>query len=83
MMMAAVIEWVFWMFRLGDPPLTRTVVRLACMTESFGIDKAKKRLGYEPLISLDDALVLGVEDYIRRRNKQGSVSGEESKLKEA
>lgn len=83
MAMAAVIEWVFWVFRLGDPPLTRTVVRLACMTRWFCIDKAKKRLGYEPLISLDDALVLGVEDYIRRRNKQGSVSGEESKSKEA
>ena len=52
------------------------------MTRWFCIDKAKKRLGYEPLVSLDDALVLGVEDYTRRRN-DGSVSGEESKPKEA
>ena len=53
------------------------------MTRWFCSDKAKKRLGYEPLVSLDDALVLGVEDYIRRRKDQRSVSDEESKAKEA
>lgn len=83
MMMAAVLEWVFWGFGLGDPPLTRTVVRLACMTRWFCIGKAKKRLGYEPLVSLDDALVLGVEDYIRRREEEKSLRGEESRSKEA
>ncbi|GAB7328974.1 hypothetical protein MBLNU13_g00838t3 [Cladosporium sp. NU13] len=82
MIMAAVIEWVFWGFRLGDPPLTRTVVRLACMTRWFCIDKAKKRLGYEPLVSLDDALALGVEDYIRRREESRGVVGQEGKSKE-
>jgi sterol-4alpha-carboxylate 3-dehydrogenase (decarboxylating) len=83
LVLAAVIEWVFWGFGLGDPPLTRTVVRLACLTRWFCIDKAKKRLGYVPLVSLDDSMVLGVEDYIRRRNEERSVSGEESKSKEA
>lgn len=80
MVLAAVVEWVFWFFILGDPPLTRTVVRLACMTRWFCIDKAKKRLGYEPLVSLDDALVLGVEDCLRRRRE---VVGLEGRAKEA
>ena len=83
MMIAAMLEWIFWVFRLGDPPLTRTVVRLACMTRWFCIDKAKKRLAYEPLVSLDDALVSGVEDYIRRREHERSVSHEASKSKAA
>jgi sterol-4alpha-carboxylate 3-dehydrogenase (decarboxylating) len=83
MVLAAVVEWVFWIFRLGDPPLTRTVVRLACMTRWFCIDKAKKRLGYETLVSLDEALVAGVEDCIRRREDAKRVLEKEGKVKEA
>jgi sterol-4alpha-carboxylate 3-dehydrogenase (decarboxylating) len=83
LVLAAVIEWVFWLFRWGDPPLTRFAVRLACLTRWFCIDKAKKRLGYRPLVSLDESMVLGVEDYIRRRNEERSRAGEEGKSKEA
>jgi sterol-4alpha-carboxylate 3-dehydrogenase (decarboxylating) len=63
--------------------LTRFAVRLACLTRWFCIDKAKKRLGYRPLVSLDESMVLGVEDYIRRRNEERSRAGEEGKSKEA
>lgn len=67
------------MFRLGDPPLTRTAARLARMMRWFCIDKAKKRFGYQPLIPLDGALVLDVKDYVRRRNGERGGSGEESR----
>jgi len=83
MVLAAVVEWAFWGFRLGDPPLTGTVVRLACMTRWFCIDKAKKRLGYETLVSLDEALVVGVEDCIRRREDAKRALEKEGKVKEA
>jgi sterol-4alpha-carboxylate 3-dehydrogenase (decarboxylating) len=83
MVLAAVVEWVFWILRLGDPPLTRTVVRLACMTRWFCIDKAKKGLGYEALVSLDGALVAGVEDCIRRREDAKRVLEKEGKVKKA
>jgi len=84
MLIATVLEWVFWTFRLGESPLPRMTVRHACMTRWFCIDKAKKRLGYAPLISLDDALVRGVEDCMRRRREgELSAGSGEGKAKEA
>lgn len=73
MLLAGMLEWVFWSLRLGEPPLTRTKVRLSCMTRYFCIDKAKKRLGYKPLVGIDEELRKGVEDCMRRRNTQQSV----------
>jgi sterol-4alpha-carboxylate 3-dehydrogenase (decarboxylating) len=45
MAMAAVIECIVWVFRLGDPPLTRTVVRLACMTRWFCMIRRRRGWG--------------------------------------
>ena len=75
MVIATMLEWVWWAIGLGEPPLSRTKVRLSCMTRYFCIDKAKKRLGYAPLISLDDALTRGVNDCKRRRNFESEVLG--------
>jgi sterol-4alpha-carboxylate 3-dehydrogenase (decarboxylating) len=75
MVIATTLEWVWWAIGLGEPPLSRTKVRLSCMTRYFRIDKAKKRLGYAPLISLDDALTRGVEDCKRRHNLESEVLG--------
>lgn len=70
MVIATLLEWVFWGLRLGEPPLSTTKVRLSCMTRYFCIDKAKKRLRYAPLVSLDDALARGVADCIERRGAE-------------
>ncbi|KAK6819848.1 hypothetical protein RU639_007153 [Aspergillus parasiticus] len=67
LLLAGVLEWVFWALGLGEPPLTRTKVRLSCMTRYFSIDKAKKRLGYKPLVGLEDGLRQAVEDCVLRR----------------
>ncbi|KAF9729818.1 3-beta hydroxysteroid dehydrogenase/isomerase [Paraphaeosphaeria minitans] len=73
LLLAGLLEWVFWIFKLGEPPLTRTKVRLSCMTRYFCIDKAKNRLGYRPLVSLEEGLRQGVEDCMRRRNAEQSA----------
>lgn len=70
LLLAGMLEWSFWALRLGKPPLTRTKVRLSCMTRYFCIDKAKKRLGYKPLVGLEDGLRRAVEDCVRRRNAE-------------
>ncbi|MCJ1362149.1 erg26, C-3 sterol dehydrogenase [Acarospora aff. strigata] len=52
---ASVLEWVFWM--LGRTPnLTRKHVRYSCMTRYYNIDKAKRRLGYKPIVSLEEGV---------------------------
>ncbi|GAM84177.1 hypothetical protein ANO11243_021700 [Dothideomycetidae sp. 11243] len=63
---ATLFEWIFWLFRLGKPNLTRQQVRYSCMTRYFNISKAKVRLGYRPIVRLDDGVKRGVADVIRR-----------------
>ena len=73
LLVAGLLEWVFWALGLGEPPLTRTKVRLSCMTRYFCIDKAKKRLGYKPLVGLEEGLKQAVEDCMRRQKiEQGT-----------
>lgn len=67
LLLAGLLEWVFWALGLGEAPLTRTKVRLSCMTRYLCIDKAKKRLGYKPLVGPEDGLRTAVEDCVRRR----------------
>lgn len=63
---ATLIEWVFWVLRLGEPNLKRDQVKFSCMTRYFDIDKAKSRLGYRPIIGLKDGIVRAVEDILRK-----------------
>ncbi|KAI1526240.1 hydroxysteroid dehydrogenase [Pyrenophora tritici-repentis] len=74
LLLAGLLEWTFWALGLGEPPLTRTKVRLSCMTRHFCIDKAKKRLGYTPLVGLEEGLRQAVEDCVRRRKIEQSTT---------
>ena len=40
------------------------------MTRYFCIDKAKERLGYRPLIGLEEGLERAVEDCVGRKNAE-------------
>lgn len=73
LLLAGLLEWTFWAFGLGEAPLTRTKVRLSCMTRYFCIDKAKKRLGYKPIVGLRDGLKQAVEDCLSRRKAEHDV----------
>ena len=65
MTMAAIVEYLFWIGSLGQklPPKTlrRDVLRYTIHNRTFCIDKAKERLGYEPLVSTDEGIKRGVE----------------------
>lgn len=78
MLIAVVMEWVFWFLRKGAPSLDRTKVRFSCMTRYYSIDKAKRRLGYKPVVSYDEGLKRAVADCIRR----GVVPGMPEHLRE-
>lgn len=75
--LATLMEWIFFLFRLGKPNLTRQQVRYTCMTRYYNIDKAKKRLGYTPLVGLQDGIRRGVADALYR----GVVVGQPQELK--
>lgn len=53
--LATLMEWVFW--ALGrTPSLTRKHVRYSCMTRYYSVEKARKRLGYEPIVGLEEGV---------------------------
>lgn len=63
-------EWIMW--GLGKTPnVTRQQVIYSCFTRYFCINKAKKRLGYQPLVSMDEALRRSVKDILEREQKAG------------
>lgn len=74
LLLAGMLEWVFW--AVGrEAPLTRTKVRLSCMTRYFCVDKAKRRLGYKPIVGLRDGLKRAVDDCVSRRNTGLGANG--------
>ncbi|KAK4892494.1 erg26, C-3 sterol dehydrogenase [Elasticomyces elasticus] len=75
--LATIMEWVFWIFKLGKPGLTRQQVKYTCMTRFYSIDKAKRRLGYKPVVKLEDGIRRGVKDALFR----GVVIGQPPELK--
>ncbi|KAI9663653.1 MAG: erg26, C-3 sterol dehydrogenase [Bathelium mastoideum] len=65
MALGGVLEGVFW--ALGrKPSLTRQQARYSCQTRYFCIEKAKRRLGYRPIVNLQEGIRRGVEDVVRK-----------------
>jgi sterol-4alpha-carboxylate 3-dehydrogenase (decarboxylating) len=77
LLIATLMEIVFFIFRLGPPNLTRQQVKYTCMTRYFNIDKAKMRLGYTPVVKMEDGIRRGVKDALYR----GVVKGQPPELK--
>ncbi|KAK4560676.1 erg26, C-3 sterol dehydrogenase [Recurvomyces mirabilis] len=77
LLIATLMEWVFWAFRLGKPNLTRQQVQYTCMTRFYDIGKAKTRLGYKPVVALEAGIRRGVQDALFR----GVVVGQPPELK--
>jgi 2-alkyl-3-oxoalkanoate reductase len=52
-----VLEWMYWLFRLpGEPPMTRFVANQMSTAHWYDISAAKRDLGYEPKISVEEGL---------------------------
>ncbi|RAL66109.1 hypothetical protein DID88_005766 [Monilinia fructigena] len=46
-------------------------VNFSCMTRYFNIDKARTRLGYVPLVSLDEGIKITVKHFEEERAREG------------
>ncbi|MCJ1251381.1 erg26, C-3 sterol dehydrogenase [Trapelia coarctata] len=60
---ASLTEWVFWILFWGKkkPALTRQQVKFSCMTRTYNVEKAKRRLGYKPIMDMSTAIKRSVE----------------------
>lgn len=77
LLIATLMELVFWVLRWGKPNLTRQQVQYTCMTRYFDIRKAKLRLGYKPVMDMQEGIRKGVADALHR----GVVAGQPMDLK--
>ncbi|KIW07734.1 uncharacterized protein PV09_01664 [Verruconis gallopava] len=62
---AGLAEWALWLFG-KTPNLTRSRVRYSTLTRYYNISKAKERLGYAPIVGLEEGIKRGVKDVLAR-----------------
>ncbi|KAF2847634.1 C-3 sterol dehydrogenase/C-4 decarboxylase-like protein [Plenodomus tracheiphilus IPT5] len=71
----AVLEWVFW--AVGKKPnLTRAQVKYSSMNKYHSISKARQRLGYQPIVSLDEGIRRGVGYLLEKERAEGEKKGQ-------
>lgn len=65
LLLATVVEWIFWIIFWGrkEPSLTRRKINFSTMNRTYCIDKARKRLGYKPLVNMEDSIIRSVQWY--------------------
>ncbi|KAF2013119.1 C-3 sterol dehydrogenase/C-4 decarboxylase family protein [Aaosphaeria arxii CBS 175.79] len=69
------LESVFWV--LGKTPnLTRAQVRYSTMTKYHSIEKARRRLGFAPVVGLDEGIRRGVGYILEQEEKEKQKKGQ-------
>ena len=71
----SILEWTSWVLR-RKPNLTRDQVRYSTITKYHSIDKARKRLGYAPIVSLDEGIRRGVQSILEKKRAEGEKKAE-------
>lgn len=72
LILASVVEWLYWAFTLGlkrPKVLRRQYMAYTCNPRTFSIEKARERLGYEPVDDRDEQVQRGVEWALRMQKK--------------
>jgi sterol-4alpha-carboxylate 3-dehydrogenase (decarboxylating) len=71
LVIALIVEWVVWVSSLGKKRsrMNRVAIRYSALTRTYRIDKAKKLLGYRPLVRLRDGIVRSGKFYSREGEK--------------
>lgn len=73
--LAGVMEWVMWAMGKKST-LTTLGVKFSSMTRYYNISKAKKRLGYKPLVSLQEGVERGVAWALDKRRVESEKKGQ-------
>lgn len=70
MVLGFLSEVFFW--AIGKPPtFNRQRIVYSCMTRYFDITKAKRRLGYKPIVSLEEGIRRSVKWTLEQEQKKG------------
>lgn len=71
----AILEWAFWV--LGKKPnLTRAQVKYSSVSKYHSISKARLRLGYAPIVPLDEGIRRGVRYILEQEKAAGEKKGQ-------
>lgn len=69
------IEWGVWLSSFGrkESFINRRMVKYLTMNRTFDISKAKRRLGYQPQVSVQEGINRAVDSYLAKKSetKQG------------
>lgn len=75
MLIGGTLEWGMW--AVGrTPKLTRRQVKYSCMTRYYDIRKAKRLLGYTPIVSLEEGIKRGVAYFDEELKKDNEKKGQ-------
>lgn len=70
--LAGTVEWLYWAFTLGlkrPHVLKRYIMEYTYRSRTYSIQKARERLGYEPVDDRDEQIQRGVEWAIRTKKE--------------
>jgi len=73
--LAGVMEWVYWVFG-AKSTLTKLGVKLSSIQRYYNISKARTRLGYKPVLSLQEGIERGVAWTLNERKAVSEKKGQ-------
>ena len=81
LVIATIIEWLVWIFTLGmrEAQFKREAVNFSSMTRTFNIDKAKQRLGYRPIVNMEDGVKRTTEWLLKDPERQKKLPASKKK----
>lgn len=71
-----IVALVYWLFSLGVPRLSPTVVMVSCIPRYYRTNKSRTVLGYQPIWSLDEALDRTVAWFCEQERKDLEKKGQ-------
>lgn len=69
MAIGGILEWGMWLVG-REAKLTRRQVKYSCMTRYYDCGKAKRRLGYAPLVGLQEGIDRAVKHYLTVKKQE-------------
>ena len=75
MAIGGVLEWGMWLIG-REAKLTTRQVRYSCMTRYYDCGKAKRLLGYKPLVGLQEGIDRSVAYILKERQAEGEKKGQ-------
>lgn len=72
--MTTLSRWTRGFFAMREPRLSRYMVASLSSQQVFNLDAATEHLGYEPLVSLDDAIRRTAQYYLSKAARSSAHS---------